>query len=40
MIATLRKEAAQPVWDAYVADLEGKGLPGQEMLNLVLNAGM
>ncbi|WP_283643750.1 TRAP transporter substrate-binding protein DctP [Marinovum algicola] len=40
MIATLRKEAAQPVWDAYVADLEGKGLPGQEMLDLVLNAGM
>ncbi len=39
MIETLRRDAAQPVWDAYVADLEGKGLPGQEMLDLVLNAG-
>ncbi|MDO6729102.1 TRAP transporter substrate-binding protein DctP [Marinovum sp. 2_MG-2023] len=39
MIAALRKDAAQPVWEAYVADLEGKGLPGREMLDLVLNAG-
>ena len=36
-IEQLRAEAAQPVWDAYVADVEGKGLPGQEILDLVLN---
>lgn len=37
-IEELRTEAAQPVWDAYVADVEGKGLPGREILDLVLNA--
>lgn len=37
-IAQLRAEAAQPVWDAYVADVEGKGLPGQAILDLVLQA--
>lgn len=38
MIAKLRAEAAQPVWDAYVRDVEAKGLPGREILDLVLNA--
>lgn len=37
MVERLRSEAAQPVWDAYVSNLEGKGLPGQEMLDFVLN---
>ena len=37
-IAKLRDEAAKPVWDAYVADMAAKGLPGQELLDLVLNA--
>lgn len=37
MVAQLRAEAAQPVWDAYVADLEAKGLPGQDLLDFVLN---
>ena len=37
MIGRLRTEAAQPVWDAYVSDLEGKGLPGRELLDFVLN---
>jgi TRAP-type C4-dicarboxylate transport system substrate-binding protein len=37
MIEELRAEAAQPVWDAYVADLEARGLPGQELLDFVLN---
>ena len=29
--------AAQPVWDAWVADAEKKGLPGKEALELVLS---
>lgn len=37
MVAQLRSEAAKPVWDAYVKDLEAKGLPGSEMLDFVLN---
>ena len=32
----LRAEAAQPVWDAFVAETEGKGMPGQHVLDLVL----
>lgn len=39
MIERLRAEAAQPVWDAYVAGTAEKGLPGQEMLDLVLKSG-
>jgi hypothetical protein len=26
-------KVAQPIWDEYVAGLEAKGLPGQEMLD-------
>lgn len=37
-IDKLRAEAAKPVWDAYVADMASKNLPGQELLDLVLNA--
>ncbi|KHA54086.1 TRAP transporter substrate-binding protein DctP [Sulfitobacter geojensis] len=37
MVDKLRAEAAKPVWDAYVEDMESKGLPGQELLDFVLN---
>lgn len=37
-IAKLRAYAARPVWDAFVAGAAGKGLPGQEILDAVLNA--
>ena len=37
LLVVLREEAARPVWDAYVAELEGNGLPGQEILDCVLN---
>lgn len=37
-IAKLRAEAAEPVWDAFVKDVESKGLPGKAILDLVLNA--
>ena len=37
MLARLREDAARPVWDAYVAELESNGLPGQEILDFVLN---
>lgn len=36
-IAKLRADAARPVWDAFVADASGKGLPAQEILDIVLN---
>jgi hypothetical protein len=29
--------AAKPVWDHWVADIEKKGLPGKEALELVLS---
>ena len=29
--------ARKPVWDAWLKDMESKGLPGQELLDLVLN---
>ena len=32
----LRLEAAQPVWDAFVVDTESKGMPGQHVLDLVI----
>lgn len=36
MLERLRAEAAQPVWDAYVAELEAKGAPGREILDFTL----
>jgi TRAP-type C4-dicarboxylate transport system substrate-binding protein len=36
MRAKLISTAAKPVWDAWVADAEKKGLPGKEALELVL----
>jgi len=36
MVEQLRAEAARPVWEAYVADLEARGLPGREILDFVL----
>ena len=37
MLDRLREDAARPVWDAYVAELESNDLPGQEILDFVLN---
>lgn len=37
-IAQLRADAARPVWDAFVTEASGKGLPAQEILDMVLNA--
>ncbi|MGF1477521.1 MAG: TRAP transporter substrate-binding protein DctP [Geminicoccaceae bacterium] len=37
MIETLRTEAAKPVWDAFVSETTGQGLPGQEILDFVLS---
>lgn len=37
-IEKLRAEAAKPVWDAFVQDTESKGLPGNAILEIVLNA--
>lgn len=37
-IEKLRSEAARPVWDAFVSDADAKGLPGQAILDMVLNA--
>jgi len=35
-LAEFRRVGAQPIWDAWVADMEGQGLPGQELLDLIL----
>lgn len=39
LLAQLRDEAAKPVWDAYVSDAESRGLPAQEVLDLILSHG-
>lgn len=36
MIARLREEAAKPVWEAYIADVESKGQPGREVFDFVM----
>ena len=36
LIVQLREQAAKPVWDAFVTDLEKKNLPGREILDFVL----
>lgn len=36
MIDKLRAEAAQPVWDSYISNLNKKGLPGQEIFDFVI----
>lgn len=35
-LAEFRRVGAQPIWDAWVADMEAQGLPGQELLDLIL----
>lgn len=30
-----RERGAQPVWEAWVKDMDGRGLPGQELLDLI-----
>lgn len=37
-IETIKKTAVQPAWDAWVSDRNAEGLPGQELLDSVLNA--
>ena len=34
-IAEFREKAAGPIRDAWIADMEGQGLPGQELYDLV-----
>lgn len=38
VIKRLRADAARPVWDKFVAGAAEKSLPGQDILDLVLNA--
>lgn len=35
-LARFKEAAGQPVWDAWLADMKKRGLPGQELLDLVL----
>lgn len=35
-IAAIRDVGAEPVWNDWVQEMEGKGLPGQETLNFIL----
>ncbi|MFN4087942.1 MAG: TRAP transporter substrate-binding protein DctP [Alphaproteobacteria bacterium] len=35
-LAALQEVGAGPVWDDWVKDMEGKGVPGRELLDLVL----
>lgn len=39
MRAEIEQMAGKPVWDAWVADMKGKNLPGEEILNLVIEEG-
>ncbi|MDD7911395.1 MULTISPECIES: C4-dicarboxylate TRAP transporter substrate-binding protein [Pseudovibrio] len=34
-LASFKEKAGQPVWDAWLADMESKGVPGDELLKLV-----
>ena len=36
MLQELRANAAKPVWDSFVSNLDKKGLPGQEILDFVM----
>ena len=38
VIAEFRAAAAEPARDAWIADMEAQGLPGQELYDLVVNA--
>jgi TRAP-type mannitol/chloroaromatic compound transport system substrate-binding protein len=35
-LSEFRRVGAQPIWDAWVTEMEGQGLPGQELLDLIL----
>lgn len=35
-IADLQARGAQPIWDAWVKEVEAKGVPGKELLDLIL----
>ncbi|MFN4087602.1 MAG: C4-dicarboxylate TRAP transporter substrate-binding protein [Alphaproteobacteria bacterium] len=35
--AEFENRAAKPVWDKWVADMDGRGLPGQELLDFILD---
>ena len=36
MLEKVKEVAGRPVWEQWVKDTEAKGLPGREMLDLVL----
>lgn len=35
-LAEFRRVGAKPVWEAWVKDMDSKGIPGQELLDLIL----
>jgi TRAP-type mannitol/chloroaromatic compound transport system substrate-binding protein len=37
-LTEFRRVAAQPIWDEWVAEVEAQGLPGQEILDIILEA--
>ncbi len=37
-LAEFRKLGAQPVWDAWVQEMSGKGIPAKELLDLIFTA--
>lgn len=37
-LAAFREAGAQPVWDDWVEEMEGRGLPGREVLQFVLDS--
>lgn len=39
MRAEIEEKAAKPVWDAWIAEMQAKNLPGREVLDLVLAEG-
>ena len=36
-IAELQKRGAEPIWSAWVKDMQAKRIPGQELLDLILD---
>ncbi|GGE91063.1 C4-dicarboxylate TRAP transporter substrate-binding protein [Stappia taiwanensis] len=34
-LAAFKEKAGKPLWDAWVVEMDGKGIPGQELLDLV-----
>jgi len=36
-VTAFRQNAAQPIWDKWVADMKAKGVPGEELLKLIFD---